>query len=142
MIAIGKLYQHALRFHKVSVDGSGKCDVFHTGLDTNYVWGVVVEIDPAEKQIIDAYEDYGNGYSDKIVDIELESGQILSTLTYYAIKVDPALRPYSWYLEFVLAGAREHGLPEDYVQALELVEGTIDPDVDRAQSNREILYGV
>ena len=103
-IAIGKLHRHALRFHKVSADGSGKCDVLHTGLETTNVWGVVVEIDPAEKKIIDVHEDYGNGYSDKIVDIELESGQILSVLTYYAIKVDPKLKPYSWYLDFVMAG--------------------------------------
>jgi len=123
------------------MDGSGKCDVLYTGLDSNYVWGVVVEIDPAEKKVLDAYEDYGKGYLDKVVDVELESGQIFSALTYYAVKIDPDLKPYSWYLDFVLAGARELGLPEDYIQNLERIESIVDQDHDRTRFNREILYG-
>ena len=34
---------------------------------------------------------------------------------------DPSLTPYDWYKAFVLAGAREHGLPQDYVAALDAV---------------------
>lgn len=100
-----------------------------------------MEIDPADKEILDKYEDYGKGYLDKVVDIELETGQILKVLTYYAIKIDSELKPYSWYLDFVLAGAREHGLPEYYIQNLEQIKSIPDPVVDRALVNREILYG-
>lgn len=141
VIGIGKLYKHVLGFHKMSVDGSGKADVLHTGINSHFVWGVVAEIDPSEKKILDTYEDYGKGYLDKVVDIEMEAGELIGVLTYYAIKIDSELKPYSWYLDFVLAGAREHGLPEDYIQRLEQIESVQDPEMDRAVVNREILYG-
>ncbi len=44
------LKEHDLRFHKLSKDGSGKCDAFFTGKAEDNIYGVLFEIDPAEKK--------------------------------------------------------------------------------------------
>ena len=37
-------------------------------------------------------------------------------------RTDAALRPRGWYKDHVLGGAREHGLPADYVREIEQIE--------------------
>ena len=138
-IGIGKLSGHLLKFHKVGRDRSGKCDVSSTGIRKDHVWGIVVEIDPAEKATLDQYEDYGIGYSEKTVEIEMDSGDKIKSLVYYALWIDPLLNPYDWYLDFVLAGAREHNLPEYYIKSIESIRTIPDPDINRSQLNRKIL---
>ena len=55
--------------------------------------------------------------------------------------VDESLRPYSWYREFVVKGARQHPLPDEYIAQLESVNGDADPDAERESLNREWLLG-
>jgi len=45
--------------------------------------------------------------------------------------VDEALIPYRWYYDLVLAGAEQHGLPQDYVAGLKAIPFTADPKPDR-----------
>ena len=35
--------------------------------------------------------------------------------------IDDSLRPYTWYKDFVVDGAKEHDLPEAYIKKLESV---------------------
>jgi hypothetical protein len=50
---------------------------------------------------------------------------------------DDRLKPYSWYKDFVLKGAHEHGLPLEYIHSyIELVLPVTDPDRKREQSRR------
>lgn len=53
-------------------------------------------------------------------------------MTYIAIRKEHGRKPYTWYKEHVLRGAREQGLPAEYVRALEAVEVMPDPDAKRA----------
>ena len=87
------------------------------------VWGVVYEIDRAEKAELDRIEGLGVGYREEEVSIATADGDC-RTWTYVAKpnKVDPALRPRPWYKAHVLRGAREHGLPPDYIRLIEAVE--------------------
>ena len=55
--------------------------------------------------------------------------------------IDDRLLPYRWYLAFVVAGAREHGLPESYVRTIAGVEARTDPSRERRRRNRRILNG-
>jgi hypothetical protein len=48
-IITAKLQNHSLRFHKRSDDRSGKCDACFTGEAADIVWGVIFDIDAAEK---------------------------------------------------------------------------------------------
>lgn len=126
-IGVFSLPGFALRFHKVGKDGSGKCDAFHTGDSADRVVGVLYDLDPADEAPLDRVEGLGWGYRKEQVEVEGPRGDIESAFTYCAIRIDRSLRPYSWYLEHVLAGAREAGLPEEYVAGLERYDATPDP---------------
>ena len=119
-LGIASLPGHALRWHKLGRDGSGKCDIACCGEAANeIVWGVLYEIAVAEKELLDRIEGLGIGYSETQVRVTTASGSEWA-LTYQAKpdRIDPALRPLVDYKAHVLAGALEHGLPAHYVAAL------------------------
>ena len=130
-LGVAVLSHHDLRFHKVSHnDGSGKCDVFATNMPEHQVFGVVYEIDPLEKPVLDTYEALGHGYAIKQVTVNMNNA-FVSAFTYYATNIDPALKPLHWYKEHVLRGARENALPDDYIHKIELIDSIDDSDVAR-----------
>jgi gamma-glutamylcyclotransferase (GGCT)/AIG2-like uncharacterized protein YtfP len=133
-IGHAELPAHRLHFHKPGRDGSAKCDIAVPGRTTDIsVWGVVFRIDLDHKPRLDAAEDLHRGYGIKDVAVRLSEGRWLKAFTYYALQIDTRLRPYSWYREHVLRGAREHGLPADYVAMIEAIDCLEDHDVTRHQ---------
>jgi len=129
---IARLPAHYLAFRKEGADGSGKCDL--APFDPETVWGVVYCVDEAEREDLDAAE--GEGYC--AITATVASGEgFLDVHTYQARPgwYTDAL-PFSWYRELVAAGARQHGLPELYVAAIEEMDAVEDPDADRAARNR------
>jgi len=129
-IGIATLHGHSLRFHKRSRDKSGKCNAAPGNAD-DAVIGVLFSFDPAERAGLDRVEGVGHGYEHALVTVTNEKGRRRKVLTYLASPdyIDDNLKPYSWYKEFVLAGAKEHGLPPDYVaECIESVAAIEDPD--------------
>lgn len=116
-ITTAKLVGYQLRFHKVSRDGSSKCDAFRTDHQNDAIWGVVFDIPDAEKAALDRHEGRGNGYDDIMIMVEAKDGGRMKVITYIAATdaIREGLAPYTWYKAFVEAGAREHDLPQDYV---------------------------
>lgn len=53
--------------------------------------------------------------------------------------IDDGLVPFGWYVDFVVAGAREHALPDGYVDTIVARERRRDPDRERRMRNRRIL---
>ncbi len=132
------LERHELRFHKYNEDGSGKCDAFFTGNNSDVVFGVLYEIDESEKAALDRVEGLGHGYNEKVVSIRGAEGNVEKAVTYYATKLDELLLPYTWYKEHVLAGAREANLPSEYIAGIEAVEAVRDPDRKREAEQHSI----
>ncbi|MEO8325120.1 MAG: gamma-glutamylcyclotransferase family protein, partial [Nitrospirota bacterium] len=120
-IGIGSVMEHQLQWHKKSQDGSGKCDIFFTGDPDHQVHGVLFEISESEKTRLDTVEGLHYGYEEKRVAVLTPSG-LVSAVTYFAIIIDEQLKPYEWYKRYVVEGAIEYGLPEDYVQSLKSVD--------------------
>jgi hypothetical protein len=133
-VAVARLPRHRLLFHKVGKDGSAKCDAAETEDTTAHVVGVVFDICPSGKAILDEAEGLGRGYADKLVSVAAADGQILKVVTYYATHINASLKPFHWYKEHVLRGAREHRLPDYYVQAIEHVESICDHNALRHRS--------
>ena len=131
VITTAYLHQHSLQFHKKSADGSAKCDIEHTKSQDDIVYGVLFEILTIEKHILDRYEGLGNGYEEKTVSIILPDGKSIAASTYYATHIDASLKPYHWYKEHVLRGAREHALPPEHIAAIEAIPSIADPDHDK-----------
>jgi hypothetical protein len=125
-----------MRFGKRSVDGSGKCTLMKSPGAVAH--GVLFEIPVAERGQLDETE--GPGYRTTEVLAQL-NGSTLSSFSYVvnAGWFDAALRPYGWYLDLVVAGAREHGLPERYVSRLSRVAAHDDPDEARTAHHRRLL---
>lgn len=139
-IGLFTLAGHSLRFHKVSTDGSGKCDALFTGNPDDSVIGALFEISGSEKDALDRVEGLGHGYESKTVSLSDSQGNIFEAFTYYATNTDPSLLPYSWYLYHVIYGAKETGVSVSYLAHIEATESIEDPDRERDVRERAI-YG-
>lgn len=126
-----------LAFNKRGADGSAKCNIM-PGEASDVVHGVMWRIDARDKSALDAVE--GPAYYCWWHNLPA-AGTRYPVFTYIARPGMTAddWRPYDWYRAFVIAGAREHDLPRDYLDALHAVPGIPDPDADRAERNRLIL---
>ena len=133
------LERHDLRFHKISdKDGSGKCDAYFTDKADDIVIGTLFEIISDEKTNLDKAEGLGVGYNEKEVVLKSQEGDEVKAVTYYATKIDKSLKPYSWYLNHVLVGAKESELPIDYIEKIQEMESTQDKDTNRDGRERAI----
>jgi len=139
-VAVGYVPRRQLVFHKRSMDGSAKADAYWTGSDDHRLWGVVYEIHKDDKPILDECEFLGLGYDEREVDV-IHANGLLKSWSYIARQeaIDRTLLPYHWYHQFVLQGAREHGLPEEYINTLESHSTWDDPDAKRAEENRLLI---
>jgi hypothetical protein len=138
-IEIVTLKNHQLRFNMSGIDGSGKCDAFETNNSEDKVIGALFEINRNEKVILDRAESLGSGYDEKFVFVENALGEIFEALIYCAIKIDPSLKPYSWYLNHVIVGAKETKLPTYYLAVIESVECIEDSDKSR-EAREHAIY--
>ncbi|MEJ2454080.1 MAG: gamma-glutamylcyclotransferase [Candidatus Thiodiazotropha sp.] len=142
-LSVGALSGHRLCFHKVSHrDGSAKCDALETGLSQDRVWGVVYRIAPEERVLLDQAEGLGQGYQRAWVDLSLQSGEDCRAFLYRATLIDQRLAPFTWYKQHVLVGARENGLPEDYVRLIEAVYALQDADRERHRNETRIHHAL
>jgi hypothetical protein len=140
IVTIGKLEGHALRFHKIGRDGSGKADAYATGRAEDEVWGAVYEFSAGTKRRLDRFEGLGTEYLDTEIEVITAAG-VLRAHAYRARpdRIDETLLPFDWYHRFVLHGARAHGLPADYVAALSRAAVRVDPDRTRAERALALL---
>jgi hypothetical protein len=79
----------------------------------------------------------GSGYHDECLRVQPSDGQDVQIQPYIADRnaIDDRLKPYSWYKDFVMKGALEHGLPLEYIHgSIEPVLAVTDPDRKRDQS--------
>lgn len=130
---------HDLRFHKSSKDGSGKCDAYFNPDTGSVIYGVLFKIDPSEKPALDKAEGLGYGYEQKEITVTDHDGTSVIATTYVATNIDENLKPYSWYVNHVLVGAREASLPSDYIEEkIVSVEAIVDSDKERDAKQRAI----
>lgn len=125
----------SLRFHKLGADGSGKCDLFPAPDDIAF--GVVYEISTADRARLDRIEGVGHGYHGDVINVA-GHGQVYvyrAELSY----VEAGLEPFDWYHEFVLAGARHHALPSDYIGKIQRIRPIRDSNARRRAENLAIL---
>lgn len=131
-VAVAGLSNHELKFHKKSTkDGSAKCDIIETHNPDKIVFGVVFDIDDSGKFRLDQYEGLGKEYEEKIVEVISCEGNLMRATTYYATNINSSLKPYSWYKEHVLRGAKENNFPDEYIQNIIGVKTIKDPKPER-----------
>ncbi len=138
-VGSGYVEGRRLTFYKASQDGSGKCDAESTGTKTDRVYGVIFEIASTDKAALEKAEGVGKGYAEKPVEVVTVSDKV-KLMTYIATKKEPVLRPYHWYKAITVAGAVEHGLPNNYVEWLRAVESIEDLNPERRAKNEALLF--
>ena len=132
VISSGILEKYKLMFHKISNDGSGKCDAFFTDNPTDNIYGVIYSINEKDLPKLDSCEGLGYGYEKKPVVIKKFNGNDVKAFTYYATDIDEGLKPYTWYKYHVLHGAVENNLPPDYISFIDSFNSNADPDKENA----------
>ena len=137
-LGVAVLAGHELRWHKVSKDGSGKCDIVASA-NGGTVQGVIYEIALADKPALEVAEGLGAGYREVQLEVQLTERGAVRALSYQATNIDHGTRPYDWYKTLVVAGAQEHHLAEDYVSALQAVPSVADWNGQRAAENLRAL---
>ena len=80
------------------------------------------------------------GYDPVTIEIVTANGP-LSVLTYIAKpnRVNNALSPYTWYKDFAVRGAEDHGLPPLYIARIAAVPTVANPDTAREKRQRALL---
>ena len=138
LVGVTRVTEYSLLFHKRSHDESSKCNLHYTGVDTDVVYGAIYTIGTMHKNTLDQFE--GSGYSDQTIQLHCQ-GQQYQCLTYIAHPsfIDNDLKPYHWYRDLVLAGARFLEFPEAYISELTNVTSVDDPDHHRKNKHVSLL---
>jgi gamma-glutamylcyclotransferase len=115
-----RLEGYRIVFNKLGIDGTGKANIMP---DKNkVVWGIVYLCSPAALKQMDDYEGvHGGDYYRKDVLVQCDSGKVIEAITYLAgeVCIQSDIAPSSDYLQRILSGARNHGLPEEYILEVE-----------------------
>ena len=101
-------------FNKRSTDGSGKANLVDT--PDAVTWGVIYEIDNGDMNTLDRIE---GGYDRCLVQICKPDGDAVEAVAYVSNDLTDDLTAYECYKQYLLSGAREHNLPQDYIADLE-----------------------
>lgn len=122
-----------LAFHKRSDDKSGKCDLPNTGNHSDVIYGVLFDVPESQRSALDNAEGVGHGYEDAPIHVLDANSCPVSAIGYFATAdaIDSRLVPFDWYHCLVVSGARQHGLPPDYVSSIAAVRTIPDPSLTR-----------
>jgi gamma-glutamylcyclotransferase (GGCT)/AIG2-like uncharacterized protein YtfP len=140
-VATGQLSGYRLVFNKRGNDGSAKANAFHTGRESDRLVGVIYDIDPAEKPVLDKIESLGCGYEEKYDRIKTIDGQRHLIPFYVAMPgwIENDLLPFDWYHRYVLMGAIENKLLPDYIDFIKGIKTLRDPEQNRRDAHLRIL---
>lgn len=135
---VARLDGYQLRWHKVSTDGSGKCNIAPDSGEGAHVLGMIYEISSSDKAALDKAEGVGKGYEEESISVAIGECKY-QAIAYLATFTDDTLRPYAWYHAFVLAGAREFDFPDYYLEQIKKTEVRSDPSRERHDKNMAII---
>ena len=107
---------HRLAFLRRSIRwGAGVVDIVPA--PGRSVWGVLYEL-PLGPGELDAKEGEGFAYRRRDVEV-LRDGSPFVAVAYEVMEKEPVeVPPRSDYVELLVTGAREHGLPDHYIEGL------------------------
>jgi hypothetical protein len=128
---VASLGGYALRFNKLSKDGSGKANIVPSADPRAVVYGVLYDLDDDERPRLDRAEGLGNGYQIRHVRVK-RAGSDAEEESFTYVASPEAIRddrpPFRWYKDMVIKGATQNHLPEPYVHQIEAIETVEDTD--------------
>jgi gamma-glutamylcyclotransferase (GGCT)/AIG2-like uncharacterized protein YtfP len=82
--------------------------------DAETVWGVLYEVTERDRLTLDSFEGYPRDYEHRDVDVRDRDGNVRRAMTYFRTG-RPLGPPHPDYERIVIDGAKESGLPDDYI---------------------------
>jgi gamma-glutamylcyclotransferase len=140
LVGVGWLPGWRFALNIRSEDGSAKANAIHTGRPEDVLHGALYELDAAGKAVLDRFEDVGGAYriEDATAGTATGSREVYLYVGNQSRFVEN-LPPYDWYLGFILAGARQRGLPVEFVRQLGITPPRSDTDLARAAANWAVI---
>jgi hypothetical protein len=140
LVGVAAHPKHKLYFHKRSNDGSSKCNMFNSGIESDVTYGAIYKLNSAHKSVLDRFEWMGSGYMDKQIMLT-HDGKKYCCFTYCAQQsyIVDNLNPYHWYKKLVILGARYLEFPESYISSIETAQSIDDPDRIRKKERKELI---
>lgn len=134
---IGYLSGFRLTWNMHGRDDSAKCNIQHTGDESDYCYGAVYTISTADKSVLDEYE---RRYYTREVEV-LVDRQLQRCFTYVAedAHLTDTLQPFCWYLDLVYHGGVFLGFPDHYIERLKSTPFQRDHDETRRQRHEELV---
>jgi len=127
---IAYLPKRRLAFNKISTDGSGKANVVDD--PKSVVWGVLYEI---KKQEMDRLDKDEAGYQRMTVNVKTDKS--VNAVTYISLGLDNSILPFDTYKKLVVDGAKESGLPPDYIAQIEAIPYKSAPQKGKGKSTEK-----
>ena len=128
-VTTARLNNYRFTCNKIGGNNTGYANLEYD--PERHVYGVVYKLQPDHFNTLDLYE--GN-YRRKEIKVETGSKE-LKAITYISDYTSNDLQVADWYQEHILTGAREHQLPEEYIQ-------TIKRELTRkTDNNRRVING-
>lgn len=123
---VAKLVDHRLAFTRFSRNRqSWVADIVEApGSD---VWGVLYGLSRRDRDELDANEGHPSAYRRGPITVLDVDGNVVAACTYRVVTKQPEKPPAAAYWRLLVEGAREHGLPPDYIARLETLERADDP---------------
>jgi hypothetical protein len=125
LVAVAKLPDHRLAFYGNSPVWDGAEETVRSSLGQD-VWGVIYELTPSDKEKLDDWQDAlfdGSGaYFHSPAKVTDQAGKVYSVLLYKKSNLGDPQKPSEEYLDFIVQGAVERGLPSAYAEQLRGVE--------------------
>lgn len=111
-----RLDNYELNFDKIARGGTGTANL--VAAEGKVVHGVLYRVTERQLKTLDRFEGVPDHYRRSQVTVVDEQGNRLSAQVYLARKVRKGLKPDRLYLQRIVQGAEEHGLPADYIEQL------------------------
>ena len=125
LVAVAKLADHQVGFYGYTSEWDGAEE---TVIETpgKELWGVIYELTPSGKEKLDDWQDAlfdGSGaYYHSPAKVTDQDGKVYSVLLYKKAQLGEPKKPSEEYLNYIVKGAEERGLPSAYVEQLRSVE--------------------
>lgn len=114
-IGVATLDEYQFTMNKLGRDGSSKANI--EPMKDAIVHGVAFLFNSDQWEVLDSFE---GGY--KRVPVEIETDKKLNNASTYictdSLRLVRNRAPFGWYLDLILDGAAQHGLPLDYIRTI------------------------
>lgn len=141
VLQLGYVEGYKLYFHRYSESLSGgKANMIRVDDSEQKVYGLLIEVPPRQKYLLDEASSLGYGVQETSVKVMTEQGaQFALTYVCHKDNVMEDLVPFSWYKDLLVAGAKNHQLPLEYIHHLENYASQVDQNSEREAYYRSLL---